>query len=167
MLLIFIFILFAFFTHAVVLAAEVAGVPRVVDGDTLVIGTTKVRLQGVDAPRLISSASMAMVVRGPAELRPVIVSPRTLLAGIVCSSRGLDAYRRMLGVCGLRGEDLNAWLVREGWALLTLRIHLRTRRPRKMHALISVDYGKAVSLRRGTGVTVTPRRRSSVPSMFR
>ena len=31
-------------------AANLSGVPRVVDGDTLAIGATKVRLEGVDAP---------------------------------------------------------------------------------------------------------------------
>ena len=31
-------------------AADLTGVPRIVDGDTLAIGSTKVRLQGIDAP---------------------------------------------------------------------------------------------------------------------
>src|ERR1700720_1660882 len=31
-------------------AAELVGRPRIVDGDTLAIGTTKIRLQGIDAP---------------------------------------------------------------------------------------------------------------------
>ena len=31
-------------------ATDLSGVPRVVDGDTLAIGATKVRLDGIDAP---------------------------------------------------------------------------------------------------------------------
>jgi endonuclease YncB( thermonuclease family) len=31
-------------------AADLSGVPRAVDGDTLAIGATKVRLEGIDAP---------------------------------------------------------------------------------------------------------------------
>jgi hypothetical protein len=31
-------------------AADFSGVPRIVDGDTLAIGSTKVRLEGIDAP---------------------------------------------------------------------------------------------------------------------
>jgi endonuclease YncB( thermonuclease family) len=31
-------------------AADISGVPRVVDGDTLVVGDIKVRLEGIDAP---------------------------------------------------------------------------------------------------------------------
>jgi endonuclease YncB( thermonuclease family) len=37
-------------------AAERAGIPRVVDGDTLAIGTAKIRLQGIDAPKPTRSA---------------------------------------------------------------------------------------------------------------
>ena len=32
------------------LAADVTGVPRIVDGDTIAIGETKIRLEGIDAP---------------------------------------------------------------------------------------------------------------------
>src|SRR5450759_5358911 len=31
-------------------AADFTGVPRIVDGDTLAIGSTKIRLEGIDAP---------------------------------------------------------------------------------------------------------------------
>jgi endonuclease YncB( thermonuclease family) len=31
-------------------AADVAGLPRIVDGDTVEIGSTKIRLSGIDAP---------------------------------------------------------------------------------------------------------------------
>jgi endonuclease YncB( thermonuclease family) len=31
-------------------ASDLSGVPRVVDGDTLAIGSTEVRLEGIDAP---------------------------------------------------------------------------------------------------------------------
>lgn len=44
--LVFTFVLFC----SVVKAATISGVPRVVDGDTVVIRETKVRLEGIDAP---------------------------------------------------------------------------------------------------------------------
>jgi endonuclease YncB( thermonuclease family) len=31
-------------------AADLTGIPRIVDGDTLAIGATKIRLEGIDAP---------------------------------------------------------------------------------------------------------------------
>ena len=36
---------------------------------------------------------------------------------ISCPSNGTDAYKRTLAVCSLAGEDLNAWMVQQGWAL--------------------------------------------------
>jgi Staphylococcal nuclease homologue len=36
---------------------------------------------------------------------------------ITCVSHGFDAYRRILGICTLAAEEVNSWLVQEGWAL--------------------------------------------------
>jgi endonuclease YncB( thermonuclease family) len=42
--------LVAWLTCPVAQAADLSGVPRIVDGDTLAIGSTKIRLEGIDAP---------------------------------------------------------------------------------------------------------------------
>lgn len=78
---IFSFTFFAFLTCAAAGAAEVVGVPRIVDGDTLVIGTAKIRLQGVDAPETDQLCLNSNGSSWTCESRPVIASPRTLLAG--------------------------------------------------------------------------------------
>ena len=36
---------------------------------------------------------------------------------VTCASRGQDRYGRTLATCSAGGESLNAWMVREGWAL--------------------------------------------------
>jgi len=36
---------------------------------------------------------------------------------IRCSSSGIDAYKRTLAICYFGDEDLNAWMVQQGWAL--------------------------------------------------
>jgi hypothetical protein len=36
--------------QGVALADEIRGIPRIVDGDTVQVGTAKIRLQGIDAP---------------------------------------------------------------------------------------------------------------------
>ena len=99
-------------------AAELSGVPRIVDGDTLAIGAIKVRLEGIDAPetdQLCLSASGNRWACG--------VDARDKLAAhiagrsISCSSSGSDAYHRTLGTCFLVAENLNAWIVQQGWAL--------------------------------------------------
>jgi Staphylococcal nuclease homologue len=40
---------------------------------------------------------------------------------ISCTSRGEDGYGRTLAVCSAGAENLNAWMVHEGWALAYVR----------------------------------------------
>jgi endonuclease YncB( thermonuclease family) len=99
-------------------AADLSGVPRIVDGDTLAIGATKVRLEGIDAPetdQVCLNANGAHWACG-IDARDQLVAH---IAGrdIDCSSHGTDVYRRTLAICYLAGEDLNGWLVQHGWAL--------------------------------------------------
>jgi endonuclease YncB( thermonuclease family) len=99
-------------------AADLSGVPRIVDGDTLSIGTTKVRLEGIDAPETDQVCLNSKGDRWACgiDARDQLVAH---IAGrdINCTSHGIDAYRRTLATCYLAGEDLNAWLVQQGWAL--------------------------------------------------
>ena len=111
-------IMFAWLVFSPAYAPDLTGVPRIVDGDTLVIGSTKVRLQGIDAPE---TDQICLNANGDdwtcgIEVRNEHV---THVAGreIRCSSNGIDAYQRTLGTCYLDDEDLNAWMVQEGWAL--------------------------------------------------
>lgn len=99
-------------------AADLSGVPRVVDGDTLAIGATRVRLEGIDAPETDQICLDANGVRWTCG-----IDARDQLAvhirrrNIKCSSSGVDAYRRTLATCYFGDEDLNAWMVQQGWAL--------------------------------------------------
>jgi endonuclease YncB( thermonuclease family) len=99
-------------------AADVSGVPRVIDGDTVAIGATHVRLQGIDAPETDQFCLNATGVRWTCgiEARDRLAAH---IAGreISCTPNGVDVYRRTLAVCTLEGADLNAWMVEEGWAL--------------------------------------------------
>ena len=94
--------------------AEHPGLPRVVDGDTLVIGTTKIRLEGIDAPETDQICLDARGVRWTCgiDARDSLVAH---IAGrdITCTSSGIDAYNRMLSTCRVMGEDLNGWMVQE------------------------------------------------------
>lgn len=47
---------------------------------------------------------------------------------ISCRSVGIDAYGRTLGRCWLATEDLNEWMVREGWALAYVKYSSEYRR---------------------------------------
>ena len=89
-------------------AADLSGVPRVVDGDTLAIVPMKVRLEGIDAPETDQVCLNANGVHWACG-----IDARDQLAAhiagrdIDCTSHGIDAYRRTLATCYLAGEDLN------------------------------------------------------------
>lgn len=101
------------------LASEtlISGGARVVDGDTLEIDNTKIRLAGIDAPesgQVCGSAGASVYCGQQAtyELEAFIDRDR-----VDCIASGSDRYRRLLAVCSVRGENINQWLVSNGWAL--------------------------------------------------
>jgi endonuclease YncB( thermonuclease family) len=99
-------------------ASELSGVPRVVDGDTLTIGATRVRLEGIDAPETDQVCLDAHASRWTCgiEARNQLTS---YIAGQVirCVSSGTDRYGRTLATCWLGAHNLNGWMVEQGWAL--------------------------------------------------
>jgi len=99
-------------------ATEFSGVPRVVDGDTLVIAALKVRLDGIDAPetdQICLDANGARWTCG-IEARNQLEAHIARRA-VSCVSNGTDVYHRLLATCSVAGENLNEWAVKEGWAL--------------------------------------------------
>jgi endonuclease YncB( thermonuclease family) len=96
----------------------ISGVPHIVDGDTVAIGDTKIRLEGIDAPE-----TDQVCLDDHAAKWTCGIAARDRLAehvagrSIDCMPNGSDAYHRTLAVCSVQGEDLNAWMVSQGWAL--------------------------------------------------
>lgn len=81
------------------------GPARVVDGDTIVVAGTKVRLEGLHAPELDEHLG-----------RPAQAFVRDLLAGatVRCKLTGERTYDRMVGRCLVGGVDIAAALVDVG-----------------------------------------------------
>src|SRR5262249_29312070 len=99
-------------------AAEISGVPRILDGDTVAINGMRVRLEGIDAPETDQICLDAGHKRWTCgiESRDHLVS---FIADqmIKCVSSGVDRYGRALATCWLGTKNLNAAMVDEGWAL--------------------------------------------------
>jgi endonuclease YncB( thermonuclease family) len=99
----------------------IIGKAWVIDGDTVSIAGTHIRLEGIDAPEADQTCmdahgkSWACGQTAARELR-AFIGRREL----TCDKRAEDRYQRVLAVCKLPdGSDVNAWLVRQGWALAT------------------------------------------------
>ena len=97
-------------------AQDVAGTARVVDGDSLVIGETRVRFVGIDAPELDQSCTRDGQVWACGEV--AAAQMRSLVEGqsVACRGQGDDAYGRLLAICHANGLELGATMVEYGWA---------------------------------------------------
>jgi endonuclease YncB( thermonuclease family) len=97
----------------------VVGQAWIVDGDSLRIAGRSIRLYGIDAPEW----DQTCVDPGGQAWRCGRAASRALrerIGGqtVSCRPRALDRYGRTIAGCTLAdGSDLNAWMVREGWAL--------------------------------------------------
>jgi endonuclease YncB( thermonuclease family) len=95
----------------------------VIDGDTLEIAGTQIRLAGIDAPELDQPCSTGGDVRaaGSATYRcgedaAAALAGRIGSDPVVCEPQAPADSSVFMAVCQLNGEDLGAWMVRTGWA---------------------------------------------------
>ncbi len=98
-------------------SAEVAGVASVVDGDTLEVRGTRVRLFGIDAPESRQTCTLDGKPYRCGQQAALALADRIGRRPVTCEGRDTDRYGRSVAVCRLDRVDLNGWMVREGWAL--------------------------------------------------
>jgi endonuclease YncB( thermonuclease family) len=96
----------------------IAGRARVIDGDTLEIDGRRIRLHGIDAPERGQSCRDGQ----GRDYRCGLSAARALSdkigqQAVSCAARDVDRYGRIVAVCRAGGEDVNGWLVSEGWAV--------------------------------------------------
>lgn len=97
--------------------ATISGSARVVDGDSLEIGATSIRLFGIDAPegRQTCGREGSSWRCGAAAARKLEELVGTHL--IVCTQKDIDSYGRTVAVCTNGTVDLGAEMVVAGLAL--------------------------------------------------
>jgi endonuclease YncB( thermonuclease family) len=97
---------------------DLIGQASVIDGDTLEIHGTRIRLWGIDAPestqfcRNNESLQYRCGAKAANELDAFIAR-----RPVDCSPVSLDQYGRTVAVCSIAGVDVAEWLVRNGLAL--------------------------------------------------
>lgn len=97
--------------------ADVSGRAVVIDGDTIEVNDSRIRLYGIDAPESRQTC-LAGGQRWPCgEQATRALTDRVGNQTVRCEERDRDRYGRIVAVCRLAGQDLNAWLVAQGWAL--------------------------------------------------
>jgi endonuclease YncB( thermonuclease family) len=100
------------------LADNFVGQASVIDGDTLEIHGTHIRLWGIDAPessqlcRGEDSSQYRCGAQAANDLSTYIAR-----RPVNCIPLSLDRYGRSVATCSVEGADLGEWLVRNGLAL--------------------------------------------------
>ena len=99
-------------------AAKVLGRVSITDGDTIKLGTIKVRLHGIDAPERrqnckdAKNKTYACGRQSTAFLKSLVKNKE-----VKCEGKDKDRYGRIIGICYADEINLNSTMVKEGWAI--------------------------------------------------
>jgi len=96
--------------------AELTGDARVIDGDTIELGGEDVRLHGIDAPESDQSCRAGGGKYPCGKHATQALEAKIANNEVRCTERERDQYGRVIGVCYVRGDNLNAFMVKTGWA---------------------------------------------------
>jgi endonuclease YncB( thermonuclease family) len=96
---------------------EVSGLARVIDGDSLAVDGTEIRIFGIDAPELHQSCERAGRPWPCGEAAKKRMAELAAGRLVRCRVRDVDRYRRLVSECSAGGADLGRQLVREGLAV--------------------------------------------------
>lgn len=90
----------------------------VLSGDTIELQGEEIRLLGIDAPETTQTCWDAAGATWPCGERAMAaLSDRIADAILTCKGIRRDHEKRLIAVCRIGDENLNAWLVAAGWAL--------------------------------------------------
>ena len=101
-----------------IIASEISGFAVVTDGDTIKILNNKIRLHGIDAPEKKQNCT-----KNAKEYNCGIVATEALINKISKNvvkcliQKNKDRYNRFIGVCFVDQENLNKWMVKNGYAV--------------------------------------------------
>lgn len=99
-------------------AQSIMGIASVIDGDTIEIHGTRIRLHGIDVPE---SRRVCMRPTGEewrcGQQAALALSERIGRSTIRCEPRDRDRYGRIVAICFKGNDDMNRWMVASGWAV--------------------------------------------------
>jgi endonuclease YncB( thermonuclease family) len=117
------FAIIAFLLPALAQAADITGNAKVREGDTVVIGTNRIRLGGIDAPSVDQLCLNSQGERWTCGVaaRDELIKHADNKSWTCHAGQNSDRRGRLVARCEVDGEDIQKWMVRNGWALAYVR----------------------------------------------
>ena len=97
--------------------ADITGRASVIDGDTIEIRDQRIRLFGIDAPEGRQRCKLNGKPWRCGQQSTFALAEFIGKAWVRCNERDRDRYKRIVAVCFLGNKNINAWMVRNGWAV--------------------------------------------------
>ena len=95
----------------------IEGKPKIIDGDTINIGKNKIRLHGIDAPETNQTCSIDNKIWNCGIESTIALKNFILEKEVYCKIIDIDKYKRFIGICFLDNQNINQYMVRNGWAI--------------------------------------------------
>lgn len=89
----------------------IIGVASVVDGDTIEVHGTRIRLSGYDTPERGARCGDVNVYQRAANELDRFIAGRP----VHCAASGTDSHNRAVATCSVNGADLGEHMVSQGW----------------------------------------------------
>jgi len=101
-----------------IIASEISGFPIITDGDTIKISKKKIRLHGIDAPERNQKCTKNTIEYNCGSIATIALTKKINKKLVECLvQKKKDRYNRYIGVCFVDKENLNKWMVRNGYAV--------------------------------------------------
>lgn len=94
-----------------------AGRASVIDGDTIELGSTRIRLYGIDAVEGAQSCTTDGRAWPCGQYATGRMKSLTATRPVLCEARDTDVYGRTVAQCRVDGIDIAAAMVEDGWAI--------------------------------------------------
>ena len=91
---------------------------KIIDGDTIILNSEKIRFYGIDTPEIKQTCTdkyghtYLCGVKAKLELEKIIGSKK-----VSCIKKTKDRYKRSISICYVDENDINSLMVKRGWAL--------------------------------------------------
>ena len=91
---------------------------KIIDGDTIILNSEKIRFYGIDTPEIKQTCTdnngqnYSCGVKATLELKKIIGSRK-----VSCIKKTKDRYKRSISICYVDENDINSLMVKRGWAL--------------------------------------------------